>query len=100
MKGSSKLSSDIYVTAAAMLKLNIDMLAIVFTRAMKQSIESSTVLAVMKHAIVTPLLKKSGLDPVRLANYRPVSNLSFISKLLERYIMVQFRQYVDAFDIF
>jgi len=39
-----------------------------------------------KDAIVRPLLKKSGLDSVQKKNYRPVSNLSFLSKLLERYI--------------
>ena len=96
MKGSSQLSSYIYVTAAAMLKSNIDTPAPVFTRAIKQTIESSTVPAVMKHTIVTLLLMKSGLDPVRLANYRPISNFSFISKLLERYIAVQFPECISS----
>ena len=58
---------------------------------------------VIKHAVVTPLLKKSGLDPDSLSNYRPISNLSFISKLLERFIVSQIRQYMvmnDIFDVF
>ncbi len=38
----------------------------------------------MKLAFVTLLLKKSNLDPNELSNYRPVSNLSFLSKLVER----------------
>ena len=57
----------------------------------------------MKHAIVTPLLKKSGLDHDSLSNYRPLSNLNFISKLLERFIVSQIRQYMvtnDIFDVF
>jgi len=33
---------------------------------------------------VRPLIKKSGLDPDILKNYRPVSNLPFISKVLEK----------------
>ena len=37
-----------------------------------------------KEAIVRPLLKKSGLDSTQKKNYRPVSNLSFLSKVLER----------------
>ena len=37
-----------------------------------------------KHAIVMPLLKKSTLDRNNLKNYRPVSNLSFVSKVIER----------------
>ena len=38
-----------------------------------------------KSAIVLPLIKKHGLDPQVLKNYRPVSNFSFLSiKLLRR----------------
>jgi len=37
-----------------------------------------------RHAIVTPLLKSYRLDADEPKNYRPVSNLSFISKLTER----------------
>ena len=33
-----------------------------------------------------PLLKKFNLDPNDFKNYRPISNLSFLSKLIERII--------------
>ena len=36
-----------------------------------------------KCASVTPALKKMTLDPFDLGNYRPISNLTFVSKLLE-----------------
>ena len=36
-----------------------------------------------KCASVTPALKKVTLDPFDLGNYRPISNLKFVSKLLE-----------------
>ena len=39
-----------------------------------------------KHAVVTLLLKKPGLDAEELKNYRPVSNLTFVSKLVERLV--------------
>ena len=32
-----------------------------------------------KQAVVRPLLKKNGLDTSQMKNYRPVSNLSFLS---------------------
>ena len=35
-----------------------------------------------KSSIVTPLIKKPGLDAEILKNYRPVSNLSFLSKVI------------------
>ena len=78
MKGTSKLSTDIDIISATLLKSNIATLAPVLTRIVNLSIESSTMPAVMKHAVVTPLLKKSDLDPEILSNYRPISNLSFI----------------------
>ena len=40
-------------------------------------------LEVWKEAIVTPLLKKCGSDSSNFKNLRPVSNLSYISKLKE-----------------
>ena len=39
-----------------------------------------------KHALVTPLLKKDGLDETVSTNYRPIINLPFLSKVLERIV--------------
>jgi len=47
-----------------------------------------------KMAIVTPLMKKSCLDTADMASYRPVSNLSFISKTVERIMAQQLNQYM------
>ena len=44
-----------------------------------------------KQAIVTPLLKKPGLDTNDMKNFRPVSNLSFISKILEKVVLIQLK---------
>ena len=59
------------------------------------SLESRSVPANFKHAVITPLLKKPNLDPDSMNNYRPISNLSFVSKLLERHVAVQLRQHLD-----
>ena len=40
--------------------------------------------ASQKIASITPILKKASLDPLDLGHYRPISNLTFLSKLLER----------------
>ena len=37
-----------------------------------------------KNDLITPILKKSNLDAHTAGNYRPISNLSYLSKLLER----------------
>ena len=35
---------------------------------------------ILKESVISPLLKKSTLDKDQLSNYRPISNLSLISK--------------------
>ena len=46
------------------------------------SLTSATFISDLKHALLKPLLKKADL-PLIFKNYRPVLNLSFVSKLLE-----------------
>jgi len=48
----------------------------------------------LKKSSVTPLLKKSSLDKENLSNYRPISNSSFISKILERVIMSRLTEHL------
>ena len=52
-----------------------------------------------KHALVKPLLKKANLDPNCLSNYRPVSNLPFLSKVLERIVLKQFLQHLESHSL-
>ncbi len=42
-----------------------------------------------KLAVIKPLIQKPQLDPCELANYRPISNLSFMSKMLEQVVSAQ-----------
>ena len=42
-----------------------------------------------KSSIVIPLIKKPGLDREMLKHYRPVSNLSFLSKVIEKVISIR-----------
>ena len=48
-----------------------------------------------KKAIVTPLIKKSSLLPNDFKNYRPVSGLGFISKLVEHVVASQLNDHVS-----
>ena len=48
-----------------------------------------------RKAIVRPLLKKLGLDPNEYKNYRPVSNLFFISELIEKAVSMQLEHYLS-----
>jgi len=64
------------------------------------SLASGTVPLSFKHAIVKPLLKKSSLDPECLKNYRPVSNLSFLSKVLEHVVLSQCLAHLHHYNLF
>ena len=56
------------------------------------SLASGVVPSVFKSAQVTPLLKKSGLDIYDYKNYHPVSNIPFLSKVMERVVAAQLSQ--------
>jgi hypothetical protein len=49
-----------------------------------------------KKSLVSPLLKKKNLDTNDLANYRPISNLSYFSKVIERAVSYQIVQFLES----
>uniref|UniRef100_A0A8C6UH90 Reverse transcriptase domain-containing protein n=1 Tax=Neogobius melanostomus TaxID=47308 RepID=A0A8C6UH90_9GOBI len=59
------------------------------------SLKSGCVPVDFKHAVVQPLLKKPNLDPTTLANFRPISKLPFLSKVLEKAVYEQLQSYID-----
>lgn len=67
-----------------LLGKTLDTLIPSFVKIINRSFELGIFPENMKQAIITPLIKKPSLDRNILKNYRPVSNLSFLSKLLER----------------
>ena len=66
-----------------LIKDNLDTLAPVITRIVNKSLEEGLFPSNLKHANIRPLLKKENLDKEILKNYRPVSNLPFLSKVIE-----------------
>jgi len=67
-------------------------------------LNTGTVPDCLKHASVTPLLKKSNLDTSDLSNFRPISNLLFIAKIMEKVVLNQLNSFLrknslyDAFQ--
>ena len=53
-----------------------------------------------KSAIVTPILNKRCLDHNDLNNYRPVSNLCFIAKILETLVLSQVSAYLSSHNLY
>jgi hypothetical protein len=53
----------------------------------------------MKLASITPLLKKASLNQEELSNFRPVSGLSFLSKLLVRVVLGRLTSHMLSLDL-
>src|SRR6218665_2576578 len=49
-----------------------------------------------KRSILVPVIKREGLDPTDPGNFRPITNVSFISKVVEKIIAYQFLPYLEA----
>ena len=50
----------------------------------------------LKKATIIPILKKPNLDKDDLSNYRPVSNLPFISKTLKKVVTSRLTKYLES----
>ena len=57
----------------------------------------------IKTAVIKPLLKKRTLDTLVMNNYRPISNLPILSKIIEKAVFQQLNNYLiinGCFDVF
>ena len=67
----------------------------IITQIVNASITCGEFTSELKTALVHPLLKKPGIDCI-FRNYRPISNLSFLSKVIERIVCNQITQYTGT----
>nr|XP_054768161.1 uncharacterized protein LOC129275690 [Lytechinus pictus] len=72
-----------------LVKACLDELLPVITLIMNLSLSSGVVPESFKTACVLPLLKKPSLETNDFKNYRPIANLPFLSKVLERIVAAQ-----------
>ena len=63
------------------------------TKLVNESLQTGEFPDDLKKALVRLLLKKRSLEPI-LKNYRPVSNLLFIGKLMERCVIDQLMDHI------
>ena len=66
----------------------------------KSSFASGILPQCLKSALFTPILKKRCLDHNDLNNYRPVSNLCFIAKILEKLVLSQVSSYLNSHNLY
>lgn len=77
-----------------LLKDSINILLPTITTITNTSLEQGTFPLQLKRSIVRPLIKKTSLDPDESNNFRPISNLPFLSKTLERIVASQMNDYL------
>ena len=77
----------------------IDVLLPFLTAMCNASLREGHLPASERHAIVRPLIKNSSLDSSDAKNYRSVSNLTFMSKVIERNVSRQIVNYLKLNEL-
>jgi len=95
---SSNSTCSLDLIPTKLLKSCIDSLLSPITTIINLSLSEGTFPSSFKTAIVKPLLKKYSLPHDDLASYRPISNLNFISKILERVIHTRLTAHLHSFS--
>ena len=71
-----------------------------FTDIVNMSLRDSLIPKSFKTVFVWPVLKKTGLDSNILKNYRSVSNLTFISKVIEKVVSGRLNEHLIKHSMF
>ena len=96
---SSAKTCDLDPTPTQMLKQCIDIILPHITVIINNSLTTGIVPDCFRHAIIKPILKKTGLKENDLKNFRPVSNLNFLSKILERVVLSHLLHHVEENEL-
>ena len=83
----------------AVLKQLIELLAPYFAELYNRSFAEGQFPAAFKEAFITPIVKKPGLDVNDIASYWPISNLTVVSKVMERLAAKQLMDYLKIADL-
>ena len=78
------------------VKQHLSVLAPLITRLVNASIGQGVVPKNLKSAVIEPGLQKPGLKTGEPSSYRPISNLPFISKVVERIVASRIAAHMDA----
>ena len=81
------------------LKQVIDLLAPFVAELFNRSLAAGHFPGTFKDASITPVLKKQGLNSADASSYRPISNLTVLSKLLERLVAHQLHHYLATANL-
>ena len=78
---------------------SVDIILPFITAMCNASLREGFMPASQKAAIITPIVKKPGLDPEEGKSYRPISNLTFMSKLIERIVAEEIKVHLTESNL-
>ncbi len=93
---SSNATCSLDIHPTWLVKHHLDHHLPVITQVVNLSLMDGIFPTAAHQAIIKPLLKKASLDKEELKNYRPVSNLSFIAKVIEKCVAAQLVEHMDS----
>ena len=96
LKLSSTFCKDLDPLPPSCMKSNIDILIPHFYGLVKSVFEECYFPKLLKTGIVFPRVKDLKGDASLLSNYRPLTNISFLSKIVEKSIALQLMQYLET----
>lgn len=85
---------------STVLKESLNELLPVMTTIINHSLTSGLFPSCLRHAFIKPLLKSAKLDVDDLASFRPVSNLPYLGKLIERAAVNQIKEYLHDGNLY
>ena len=97
---SASKSCELDLIPSKLLIECLDSILPSLTDLFNSSLASGILPQCFKSALVTPILKKRCLDHNDLNNYRPVSNLCFIAKILEKLVLTQVSSYLNSHNLY
>ena len=89
-------SSDLDSLPTGLVKDCIDVLVTPIVSIVNLSLSQGCFPTHFKSSLVSPLLKKLTLNRDDMKNYRPVSNLSFLSKILEKVVTSRLNSHINS----
>jgi len=90
VKGSLTIFMHEHVT-----RNSLDTLLPFISKIINMSLKSGQILSHLKVAKLRPLLEKPCLDHMKFSNYRPISNLAFMGKAIEKSVANQLITHIN-----
>ena len=99
VKDLSSKTCDLDPIPTWLVKDCLEELAPILTAIVNKSLKRACVPSSLQGALVMPTIKNPNGDKDLLSNYRPVSNIAFVSKLLEKVVLTQLNDYLWKNDL-